>query len=182
MSTAGTLRVQVSPAGSAINCFLATHVKNRPQAAAESLADRDVRLMAFQSSVFEANDRNVSVAIVLAAGRGSRFAEASPGGPAKMMAPIDGVPMIRRTVESLDPKENSKSLTGRKLLGIIPFGRKVNNYFDKYRFCADRRERPPDDAIRSSTVGHESVIQGRKGVCVPDMSRAQPRARNLSSS
>jgi len=40
---------------------------------------------------------------------------------------------LRRTVEELDPKENSKSLTGRKLLGIIPFGRKVNNYFDKYR-------------------------------------------------
>ena len=41
------------------------------------------------------------VAIVLAAGRGARFAEASPGGPPKMMAPVDGVPMIRRTVESL---------------------------------------------------------------------------------
>ena len=32
-----------------------------------SLADRDVRLMAFQSSVFEVNDRNASVARVLAA-------------------------------------------------------------------------------------------------------------------
>jgi len=41
------------------------------------------------------------VGIVLAAGRGARFAEATPGGPPKMMAPVDGVPMIRRTVESL---------------------------------------------------------------------------------
>ncbi len=40
---------------------------------------------------------------------------------------------LRRTVEELDPKENSKSLTGRKFLGIIPFGRRINNYFDKYR-------------------------------------------------
>jgi uncharacterized protein YaaN involved in tellurite resistance len=40
---------------------------------------------------------------------------------------------LRRTVESLDPKQNSKALTGRKLLGIIPFGRRINNYFDKYR-------------------------------------------------
>ena len=40
---------------------------------------------------------------------------------------------LRRTVEELDPKENSKSFTGRKFLGIIPFGRRINNYFDKYR-------------------------------------------------
>src|SRR5919109_2634570 len=38
---------------------------------------------------------------------------------------------LRRTVEELDPKENSKSLTTRKFLGIIPFGRRINNYFDK---------------------------------------------------
>ena len=40
---------------------------------------------------------------------------------------------LRRTVEELDPKENSKSFTTRKFLGIIPFGRRINNYFDKYR-------------------------------------------------
>jgi uncharacterized protein YaaN involved in tellurite resistance len=40
---------------------------------------------------------------------------------------------LRRTVESLDPKENSRSLSGRKFFGIIPFGRRINNYFDKYR-------------------------------------------------
>ena len=37
---------------------------------------------------------------------------------------------LRRTVEALDPKEASKS---RKLLGIIPFGNKIDRYFDKYR-------------------------------------------------
>jgi uncharacterized protein YaaN involved in tellurite resistance len=40
---------------------------------------------------------------------------------------------LRRTVEALDPKENSKSFTTRKFLGIIPFGKRINNYFDKYR-------------------------------------------------
>ena len=37
---------------------------------------------------------------------------------------------LRRTVEALDPKGASKP---RKLLGIIPFGRSVDRYFDKYR-------------------------------------------------
>src|SRR6187200_45288 len=37
---------------------------------------------------------------------------------------------LRRTVESLDPKDATKT---RKLLGIIPFGNRVDRYFDKYR-------------------------------------------------
>ena len=40
---------------------------------------------------------------------------------------------LRRTVEKLDPKENGAGMTPRKFLGIIPFGNKVNRYFDKYR-------------------------------------------------
>src|SRR5438309_6626870 len=37
---------------------------------------------------------------------------------------------LRRTVEALDPKDATKT---RKLLGIIPFGNRVDRYFDKYR-------------------------------------------------
>jgi uncharacterized protein YaaN involved in tellurite resistance len=37
---------------------------------------------------------------------------------------------LRRTVEALDPKEATKT---RKLLGIIPFGNRIDRYFDKYR-------------------------------------------------
>jgi len=37
---------------------------------------------------------------------------------------------LRRTVESLDPKEATKT---RKILGLIPFGNRVDRYFDKYR-------------------------------------------------
>jgi molybdenum cofactor cytidylyltransferase len=41
------------------------------------------------------------IGIVPAAGRGSRFAEADPTAPPKMLASVEGVPMVRRTVESL---------------------------------------------------------------------------------
>jgi uncharacterized protein YaaN involved in tellurite resistance len=37
---------------------------------------------------------------------------------------------LRRTVEALDPKEATKT---RKILGIIPFGNRIDRYFDKYR-------------------------------------------------
>jgi uncharacterized protein YaaN involved in tellurite resistance len=37
---------------------------------------------------------------------------------------------LRRTVEALDPKEATKT---KKLLGFIPFGNRVDRYFDKYR-------------------------------------------------
>jgi uncharacterized protein YaaN involved in tellurite resistance len=37
---------------------------------------------------------------------------------------------LRRTVESLDPKEATKT---KKFLGIIPFGNRIDRYFDKYR-------------------------------------------------
>ncbi len=40
---------------------------------------------------------------------------------------------LRRTVEKLDPGANGKLLTKRKFLGIIPFGNRINNYFDGYR-------------------------------------------------
>jgi uncharacterized protein YaaN involved in tellurite resistance len=37
---------------------------------------------------------------------------------------------LRRTVEALDPKEATKT---KKVLGIIPFGNRIDRYFDKYR-------------------------------------------------
>src|SRR3569623_2106167 len=37
---------------------------------------------------------------------------------------------LRRTVEALDPKEATKT---KKNIGIIPFGNRVNRYFDKFR-------------------------------------------------
>ncbi len=40
---------------------------------------------------------------------------------------------LRRTVEKLDPGANGKMMTKRRFLGIIPFGNRINNYFDGYR-------------------------------------------------
>lgn len=40
---------------------------------------------------------------------------------------------LRRTVEGLDPSRQGKLSSPRKLLGIIPMGNKLNNYFDSYR-------------------------------------------------
>ena len=40
---------------------------------------------------------------------------------------------LRRTVEDLDPSRRGKLTTGRKLLGIIPFGNKMNDYFRSYQ-------------------------------------------------
>ncbi len=39
---------------------------------------------------------------------------------------------LRRTVEELDPGRKGKLLEPRKLFGIIPFGSKLQNYFDSY--------------------------------------------------
>ena len=39
---------------------------------------------------------------------------------------------LRRTVEDLDPGRKGKLSAPRKILGIIPFGNKLKNYFDSY--------------------------------------------------
>ncbi len=39
---------------------------------------------------------------------------------------------LRRTVEDLDPGRQGKLSGPRKILGIIPFGNKIKNYFDSY--------------------------------------------------
>jgi len=40
---------------------------------------------------------------------------------------------LRRTVEDLDPGKQGNLSTPRKILGIIPFGNKLSNYFQKYQ-------------------------------------------------
>ncbi len=68
--------------------------------------------------------------IAEAAGASNRFLDR----PVKAIDKDSGIGAdlteLRRTVEALDPKEATK---GRKLLGIIPLGNRVNRYFDKYR-------------------------------------------------
>jgi uncharacterized protein YaaN involved in tellurite resistance len=68
--------------------------------------------------------------IAEAAGASNRFLDR----PVKAIDKDSGIGAdlteLRRTVEALDPKGVSKP---KKLLGIIPFGNKVDRYFDKYR-------------------------------------------------
>ena len=44
-----------------------------------------------------------------------------------------GLMDLRRTVEALDPSRQGGALSPRKLLGMIPMGRKVDDYFMKYQ-------------------------------------------------
>jgi uncharacterized protein YaaN involved in tellurite resistance len=68
--------------------------------------------------------------ITEAAGASNRFLDR----PVKAIDKDSGIGAdlteLRRTVEALDPKEATKT---RKILGIIPFGNRVDRYFDKYR-------------------------------------------------
>src|SRR6185503_13825011 len=66
--------------------------------------------------------------IMTAAGMSNRFLDR----PVRAMDQESGVGKdlseLRRTVEDLDPGRKGK-LTGRKFLGIIPFGNSLKNYF-----------------------------------------------------
>src|SRR3954449_1843705 len=68
--------------------------------------------------------------IAEAAGASNRFLDR----PGKAIDKDSGIGAdlteLRRTVEALDPKDATKT---RKLLGIIPFGNRVDRYFDKHR-------------------------------------------------
>ncbi|HEX2794443.1 MAG TPA: toxic anion resistance protein [Croceicoccus sp.] len=69
--------------------------------------------------------------IMAASGMSNRFLDR----PVKAMDADSGIGAdlteLRRTVEELDPGRKGK-MTGRKFLGIIPFGNKLKNYFDSY--------------------------------------------------
>ena len=68
--------------------------------------------------------------IAQAAGMSNRFLDR----PVKAIDADTGIGAdlteLRRTVEKLDPSANGKLLTKKKFLGIIPFGNRINNYFD----------------------------------------------------
>lgn len=68
-----------------------------------------------------------------AAGQSNRFLDR----PVKAMDKDTGVgkdlTALRRVVEELDPGKSGALSKPKKLLGIIPFGNKVDQYFDKYR-------------------------------------------------
>jgi uncharacterized protein YaaN involved in tellurite resistance len=68
-----------------------------------------------------------------AAGQSNRFLQR----PVKAMDAESSVGSdlseLRRTVEELDPGRRGNLLAPKKLLGIVPFGSKLRDYFDSYR-------------------------------------------------
>jgi uncharacterized protein YaaN involved in tellurite resistance len=70
--------------------------------------------------------------IAEAAGQSNRFLDR----PVKAMASESSVGTslteLRRTVENLDPGKRGDLLAPRKLLGIVPFGSRLRDYFDSY--------------------------------------------------
>src|SRR6187549_1558016 len=83
--------------------------------------------------------------ITTAAGMSNRFLDR----PVRAMDQESGVGKdlaeLRRTVEDLDPGRKGKLSSGRKFLGIIPFGNNLKRYFDSY----------------TSAQGHISAILAR---------------------
>ncbi len=71
--------------------------------------------------------------IAAAAGMSNRFLDR----PVRAMDKDEGVGSdlaeLRRVVEDLDPGKRGKLSGTRKILGIIPFGNKLNNYFRSYQ-------------------------------------------------
>jgi uncharacterized protein YaaN involved in tellurite resistance len=71
--------------------------------------------------------------IAEAAGHSNRFLER----PVKAIDSDTGIgadlTQLRRTVEELDPGRQGNLSTPRKILGIIPWGNKLGNYFQKYQ-------------------------------------------------
>lgn len=71
--------------------------------------------------------------ILSAAGMSNRFLDR----PIRAMDKDSGVGAnlaeLRKTVEELDPGKAGKLSTGRKFLGIIPFGNPMKRYFQSYQ-------------------------------------------------
>src|SRR3546814_8824327 len=55
---------------------------------------------------------------------------------------------LRKTVEDLDPGRKGK-MRGRKLFGIIPFGNKLQRYFDSYSSAPGHRSEEHTSELQS---------------------------------
>lgn len=69
--------------------------------------------------------------IAEAAGQSNRFLDRPVRAIAKESSVGSDLTELRRTVEALDPGRHSLSMP-KKLLGLVPFGNKVKDYFDSY--------------------------------------------------
>lgn len=122
--------------------------KMAPPVAAEQVPQLDGKVEQFMTALIEAQTRSPEMAAQANAVRGmgdadirkaaassNRLLEApvkalTEGGLAEGSTVGQTLLDLRRTIEDLDP---SNTTTGRKILGIIPFGDQVVDYFRKYQ-------------------------------------------------
>jgi uncharacterized protein YaaN involved in tellurite resistance len=71
--------------------------------------------------------------IAAAAGMSNRFLDRPIRAIDKETGVGANLAELRKTVESLDPGKHGKLSTGRKFLGIIPFGNSMKRYFQSYQ-------------------------------------------------
>lgn len=71
--------------------------------------------------------------IAEAAGHSNRFLERSVKGISAESSVGADLAELRRTVEDLDPGRRGDLLAPKKLLGVMPFGNKLRDYFDGYK-------------------------------------------------
>jgi uncharacterized protein YaaN involved in tellurite resistance len=67
---------------------------------------------------------------------------------------------LRRTVEDLDPGRQGDLLSPRKLLGIIPFGDRLRDYFDKYRSSQSQL----DAIIKALFSGQDELVRDNAAI------------------
>ena len=67
---------------------------------------------------------------------------------------------LRHTVEDLDPGRQGDLLSPRKLLGIIPFGDRLRDYFDKYRSSQTHL----DAIIKALFSGQDELVRDNASI------------------
>jgi uncharacterized protein YaaN involved in tellurite resistance len=67
---------------------------------------------------------------------------------------------LRNTVEELDPGRQGDLLSPRKLLGIIPFGDRLRDYFDKYRSSQSHL----DAIIKALFSGQDELVRDNAAI------------------
>jgi uncharacterized protein YaaN involved in tellurite resistance len=98
--------------------------------------------------------------IAEAAGHSNRFLDR----PVKAINADTGIGAdlteLRRTVEELDPGRQGNLSTPRKILGIIPFGNKLGNYFQKYQSSQTHIAR----ILRSLASGKDELLMDNAAI------------------
>jgi uncharacterized protein YaaN involved in tellurite resistance len=109
-----------------------TELAKRVDAFIDELVSLDANSPAFGEKVAQLTTMGRRE-IADASGHSNRFLER----PVKAMNSDSSVgadlTALRRTVEELDPGKRGSLLGSKKLLGVLPFGNKLRDYFDEYR-------------------------------------------------